>query len=281
MLRPPSRGRVPAPRPAAPRPAVARARRGAATEDTVPFLARLRVGPKLMLLVLLPVTVLLSFTAFAAMTQWEEARTLSDFDTAIEVSFATSEVAGAVARERIAAVEARLSAEPDTLRGRSEAQRITDDALRRAFGEAVDRQPEPDVAGVLDAVRRQLHALRVQTGTGSLDVQAVTRRYEAIGNKVLDMVAVLESGRPTRASGRAADAHMAMLRAVAATESERAELAILFHTRRRAHHRRRGPLDRTGEVPAQKVPADRLGRAEGRTAHRDLPGPRTRGPQGP
>lgn len=225
MLRPPSRGRVPAPR-----PAVARVRRGAATVDTVPFLARLRVGPKLMLLVLLPVTVLLSFTAFAAMTQWEEARTLSDFDTAIEVSFATSDVAGAVARERIAAVEARLSAGPDTLRGRSEAQRITDHALRRAFGEAVDRQPEPDVAGVLDAVRRQLHALRVQTGTGSLDAQAVTRRYEAIGNKVLDMVAVLESGRPTRASGRAADAHMAMLRAVAATESERAELAILFHT---------------------------------------------------
>ncbi|WP_371584345.1 PAS domain S-box protein [Streptomyces sp. NBC_01314] len=183
-----------------------------------------------MLLVLLPVTVLLSFTAFAATAQWEEARTLSDFDTAIEVSFATSEVGGAVARERIAAVEARLSAEPDTLRGRSEAQRITDHALRWAFGEAVDRQPEPDVAGILDAVRRQLHALRVQTGTGSLDAQAVTRRYGAIENKVLDIVAVLESGRPTRASGRAADAHMAMLRAVAATGSERAELAILFHT---------------------------------------------------
>ena len=224
MLRPPSRGPVPAPR-----PAVARVRRGAATVGTVPFLARLRVGPKLMLLVLLPVTVLLSFTAFAAMAQWEEARTLSHFDTAIEVSFATSDVAGAVARERIAAVEARLSAGPDTLRGRAEAQRITDHALRRAFGEAVDRQPEPDVAGVLDAVRRQLHALRVQTGTGSL----ARRRDPAVrGHREQGA----RHGRrpriraPTRASGRAADAHMAMLRAVAATESERAELAILFHT---------------------------------------------------
>lgn len=223
MLRPPSRGRVPAPR-----PTVARIRRRTATVGTVPFLARLRVGPKLMLLVLLPVTVLLAFTAFTTVTQWEEARTLRDFDTAIEVSFATGEVAGAVARERIAAVEARLSAEPDTLRGRSEAQRITDDALRRAFDEAVGR-PESDVAGGLDAVRRQLHALRVQTGTGSLDAQTVAQRYEVIENTLLDIVAALESGRPTRAAGRAADAHIAMLRAIAAAESERAELAILFH----------------------------------------------------
>ncbi|MEH0632896.1 PAS domain S-box protein [Streptomyces bottropensis] len=183
-----------------------------------------------MLLVLLPVTVLLSFTAFTAMTQWQEARTLRDFDTAIEVSFTTSEVGGAVARERIAAVEARLDARPDTLRARTQAQRVTDDALRHAFGEAVDRQVGSDVAGVLDSVRRQLHALRVQTGTGSLDARTLTQRYEVIQNKVLDTVAGLEAGRPTRAAGRAADAHMAMLRAVAATESERAELAILFHT---------------------------------------------------
>ncbi|MFE7761576.1 PAS domain S-box protein [Streptomyces sp. NPDC057438] len=195
----------------------------------VPFLARLRVGPKLMLLVLLPVTVLLSFTAFTALAQWQEARTLRDFDTAIEVSFAASEVGGAVARERIAAVQARLSAGPGTLGGRARAQRVTDEALRHAFGEAVDRQVGSDVAGDLDAVRRQLHALRVQTGTGSLDARTLTRRYEVVQNKVLDTVARLEAGRPTRAAGRAADAHMAILRAVAATESERAELAILFH----------------------------------------------------
>ncbi|WP_338898905.1 nitrate- and nitrite sensing domain-containing protein [Streptomyces sp. TG1A-60] len=213
---------------------MARFRRRTADADTAPFLARLRVGPKLMLLVLLPVTSLLAFTAFAAVTQWEEARTLRDFDTAIQVSFATSEVAGAVARERIAAVEARLSAGPDTPRGQSEAQRATDDALRRAVEGAVDRQG-PDVAGVLDAVRRQLHALRVRTGTGSLDAQTVARRYEVIENKLLDVVAALESGRPTRAAGRAADAHIAMLRAIAAAQSERAELAILFHAPGEGH----------------------------------------------
>ncbi|MDT0569251.1 PAS domain S-box protein [Streptomyces sp. DSM 3412] len=224
MLRPPPSRPAPAPRPAA-----EPASRRATTADTVPFLARLRVGRKLTLLVLLPVTVLLAVTAFAAVAQWREARTLRDFDTAIEVSFEISQVSDAVARERIAAVEARLSVGADTLRRRSEAQRITDHTLRRAFEETVGRT-EADDAGILDAVRRQLHALRVQTGTGSLEAQTVAQRYGAIENKVVDIVADLEAGRPTRASGRAADAHIAMLRAVAAAESERAELAILFHT---------------------------------------------------
>ncbi|UJV44381.1 histidine kinase [Streptomyces sp. AMCC400023] len=223
MLRPPPSRPAPAPRPAT-KPAPRRA----AAVDTVPFLSRLRVGPKLTLLVLLPVTVLLAVTAFAAVDQGREARTLRDFDTAIEVSFEISEVSDAVARERIAAVEARLSAAPDALRERTEAQRATDHALRRAFEETVGRT-ESDDAGILDSVRRQLHALRVQTGTGSLEAPTVAQRYEAIENKVLDIVADLESGRPTRAAGRAADAHIAMLRAVAAAESERAELAILFH----------------------------------------------------
>lgn len=194
---------------------------------TVPFLSRLRVGPKLMLLVLLPVTVLLTVTALAAVTRWEEARTLRDFDTAIRVSFTSSKVSEAVARERIAAVKVRLRPTESTTRERSAAQGVTDDALRRAFGQALDR-PGSDVAGVLDSVRRQLHALRVETGTASLDAPTVARRYEAIENVLLDTVADLESGRPTRAAGRAADAHIALLRAIVATERERAELAILF-----------------------------------------------------
>ncbi|TQE17898.1 PAS domain S-box protein [Streptomyces ipomoeae] len=193
----------------------------------MPFLSRLRVGPKLMLLVLLPVTVLLAFTALAAVTRWEEARRLGDFDTAIRVSFATSEVSEAVARERIAAVQHRLRPATDTARERAAAQRATDGALRRATERALDR-PGADIAGVLDSVRRQLHALRVETGTASLDAPTVARRYEAIENVLLDTIAGLESGRPTRAAGRAADAHIALLRAIAATERERAELAILF-----------------------------------------------------
>ncbi|MGW0712130.1 PAS domain S-box protein [Streptomyces sp. NPDC002643] len=211
------------------RPALRRglARVRPTTAGTVPFLARLRVGAKLMLLVLLPLTVLLAFTALAAVTRWEAARTLGDFDTAIRVSFATSEVTEDVARERIAAVRARLRPTRSTTRERSEAQQITDDALREAFELALDRSGS-DVPGVLDSVRRQLHALRVETGTVSLDAPTVARRYEVIENMLLDTVADLESGRPTRAAGRAADAHVALSKAIAAAERERVELAILF-----------------------------------------------------
>ncbi|MGW0821279.1 PAS domain S-box protein [Streptomyces sp. NPDC002845] len=201
-------------------------RRSPAVRRT-PFLARLRVGPKLMLLVLLPVTVLLAFTALGAVTQWEEARTLRDFRRATEVSFATTAVSDAVARERIAAVQARLRPGPVTLGERAEAERATG----RALEEAVERAatwPESDVAGDLAAVRRWLHALRVRTGTGSLTARAVTTGYEGIADTVLDTAADLESGRPTRASGRAADAHIALLEAIEAAERERAELAILF-----------------------------------------------------
>ncbi|WP_374208427.1 nitrate- and nitrite sensing domain-containing protein [Streptomyces lincolnensis] len=192
-----------------------------------PLLARLRVGRKLMLLVLLPVTGLLAFTAFSGVGQWQEARTLREFHTATEVSFATTEVSDAVARERNAAVQVLLRPGPAALAERTEAERATGRTLERAVDRAGARTG-PDVAGTLDAVGRRLHALRVQTGTGSLGTRAVTDRYATIEDTLLDTVAVLESGRPTRASGRAADAHVALLRAVEAAERERVELAVLL-----------------------------------------------------
>ncbi|MFJ6081856.1 PAS domain S-box protein [Streptomyces sp. NPDC092369] len=193
----------------------------------VPFLARLRVGRKLMLLVLLPVTGLLAFTAFSGVAQWGEARTLGRFHTATEVSFATTAVCDAVAQERIAAVEARLRPARGTTAARSAAERATGRALTRAADRAVS-WPEGDVAGRLDAVGRRLHAVRVQTGTGSLTAHALAQEYQGVEDELLDTVGALEAGRPTRASGRAADAHNAILGAVEAAEREQAEIAVLL-----------------------------------------------------
>ncbi|NEB01479.1 nitrate- and nitrite sensing domain-containing protein [Streptomyces sp. SID13726] len=193
----------------------------------VPLLARLRVGHKLMLLVLLPVTGLLAFTAFSAVAQWQEARTLRDFHTAIGVSFATTDLSDAVARERIAAVQARLRPGADTLAQRAAAERASDRARERAVARAASYSGS-DVAGDLDAVGRQLHALRVQTGTGSLSAPAVAEQYGRTEDFLLDGVTALESGRPTRESGRAADAHIALLRAIDAAEREQAEVAVLL-----------------------------------------------------
>jgi hypothetical protein len=181
-----------------------------------------------MLLVLLPVTVLLAFTAFGAVDQWKEARTLRDFRTATQVSFQAAGVSDAVARERIAAVLARLRPGPDTLRERSAAEGATDRALDRAADHAASWSGQPDVAGLIDAVSRQLHALRVQTGTGSLTARHIVSEYEDIEDRLLATCAALESGRPSRASGRAADAHIALLGAIEAGERERAETAILL-----------------------------------------------------
>lgn len=180
-----------------------------------------------MLLVLLPVTGLLAFTAFSAVAQWQEASDLRAFHTATEVSFAITGVSDAVARERIAAVQARLRPGPAVLAARTEAEDATDRALEQAAVRAAS-WPKADVVGHLDAVGRRLHALRVQTGTASLTAYAVAKDYAGIEDVLIDKVAIFESGRPTRESGRAADAHVALVRAIEAAERERAELAVLL-----------------------------------------------------
>ncbi|MGX9885959.1 PAS domain S-box protein [Streptomyces sp. NPDC002276] len=194
----------------------------------IPFLARLRVGRKLMLLVLLPVTGMMAFTAFGAVSQWHDAQTLRDFRTATELSFRTTALTDALARERIAAVKARLRPGPVTLKERTGAQHATDEALHTALLDTVGWTGPPDVPGRLDARGRQLRALRLQTGTGSLTAPRLADQYDTIENDLLELAATLESGRPTRASGQAADAHIALLNAIEAAERERTELAVLF-----------------------------------------------------
>ncbi|MGC0341638.1 nitrate- and nitrite sensing domain-containing protein [Streptomyces sp. SLBN-8D4] len=193
----------------------------------VPPLARLRVGRKLLLLVLLPVTGLLAFTAFSSVAQWREARTLRDFHTGTGVSFAATEVTDAVARERLAAVKARLCPGPGAPAERTAAERSTDQVLKRAMARAASWS-RSDITGDLDALGRQLRSLRDRTGTGSLTAPDIAEQYGNVEDALLDDVTALESGRPTRASGRAADAHLALLRAIEAAEREQAEVAALF-----------------------------------------------------
>ncbi|QUC61189.1 PAS domain S-box protein [Streptomyces sp. A2-16] len=197
------------------------------TPHRVPLLARLRVRRKLMLLVLLPVTGLLVLTAFSSVAQWREARTLRDFHTATGVSFAATEVAGAVARERLAAVKARLRPGPATRAERTEAERATDRVLAGALARAAS-WPGSDVPGDLDTLGRQLHSLRARTATGSLTGPDIADRYAHVQDTLLADVTALESARPTRASGRAADAHLALLRAIEAAEREQTEVAALL-----------------------------------------------------
>ncbi|KUN19100.1 histidine kinase [Streptomyces antibioticus] len=188
-----------------------------------PLLSRLRVGRKLMLLVLLPVTGMLAFIALSAEDQWEEADTLRTFRAASDVSFAITDVSDAVAHERITAVQAALRPGPLTPAERAEAERDTDRALDRAVDRAAS-WTRADITGVLTTVGSRLHTVR----TGTLSAHAVAQRYAESEDALLDAVAALESGRPTRRAGQAADAHVAFLRAVEAAERERADLCVLL-----------------------------------------------------
>jgi PAS domain S-box-containing protein len=199
----------------------------------MPLLARLKVGTKLMLLVLLPVCVLLGFTSVAAVADWRFTDTLRSFQAATRLSFATATLADRIAAERTAAVLLFLPAGqpgPRAAAGLAAAQREVNQALRQAERDAAGRDGTGDVAGRLGAVRRQLAAVRTGVAAGSLPVQQVPGSYGVIVNGLMNATGDLVAGRPTQASGRAADAYLAILQAVEAAERERADVAEALGT---------------------------------------------------
>ena len=129
-------------------------------------LARLKVGTKLMLLVLLPVCVLLGFTGFTALADWHAASQLQDFRAATRLSFATAGVAGQLATERTAAAMVRLRPGAQAQAGLGAAQRDVNQALHQAQDRAADWHGSVDVAGRLALARKQLAALRLRAAAG-------------------------------------------------------------------------------------------------------------------
>src|SRR5260370_38330706 len=116
--------------------------RGSASTRT-PLLARLKVGTKLMLLVLLPVCVLLAFTGVTAVADWRSANELGGFRPATQLSYATAGVADQLAADRTAALlrprqpawqaEARLArTPPNANRGLRQAERNASTCEKRA-----------------------------------------------------------------------------------------------------------------------------------------------------
>ena len=171
----------------------------------IPLLARLKVGTKLMLLVLLPVCVLLGFTSLTALADWRAASQLQDFRTATRLSFATARVADQLAAERTAAMLPRLRADAQAEAGLGAAQRDVNQALHQAQGSAVGWNGTVDVAGRLAAASRQLATLRLQVASGSVSVPDTSTSYGVIVNDLINTVGELAENRPPRASGQAAE----------------------------------------------------------------------------
>ena len=195
-------------------------------------LARLKVGTKLMLLVLLPVCVLLGFTGLTALADWHAASQLQDFRAATRLSFAAAGVAGQLATERTAAAMVRLRPGAQAQAGLGAAQRDVNQALHQALHQAQDSAADwngtVDVAGRLAAARKQLAALRHRVAGGSLSVPDISTSYGARVNDLIGTVGDLIEDRPPQSSGQASDAYLAMLRAIEAAQRERVDVAAVL-----------------------------------------------------
>ncbi len=195
-----------------------------------PLLARLRVGTKLMLLVLLPVCVLVGFTTLTAVADWRAANELQNFRAETRLSFATAGLVDRLAAERTAAVLLRLRPSAQTRAGLATAQSGVNQALHQAEERAADWNGIVDLAGRLGAARRQLGALRLQTAAGSLSVQQISGSYSVIVNDLINTVGDLVAAEPTQDSGQAAGAYLAVLQAVEAAQRERVAVAEVLGT---------------------------------------------------
>ncbi|HET9975031.1 MAG TPA: nitrate- and nitrite sensing domain-containing protein, partial [Streptosporangiaceae bacterium] len=190
----------------------------------IPLLARLKVGTKLMLLVLLPVGVLLGFTTTSAVEDFRAAGQQQDYRAATQLSYATAAVAGQLAGERTAAAMLRLRPGAPARAALRTAQRDVDQALSRARASAAARPGSADAAGHLTAVNRQLIPLRLLVAGASLPVPDISGSYGALVTGLISTTGELIQDKPPQSSGRAADAYLAMLQAVEAAQRERVDV---------------------------------------------------------
>jgi PAS domain S-box-containing protein len=191
----------------------------------IPLLARLKVGTKLMLLVLLPVGVLLGFTTTSAVEDFRAAGQQQDFRAATQLSFATATVADQLAGERTAAAMLRLRPGAQARAALRTAQRDVDQALSRARASVAGRPGSADAAGRLAAVARQLVPLRLLAAGASLSVPDISSSYGVIVTALISTSGALIQDKPLPSSSRAADAYLAILQAVEAAQRERVDVA--------------------------------------------------------
>ena len=181
----------------------------------------MRVGTKLTLLVVIPTCGLVVFASLSAIDHWREADRLREFRTDTRLSFAVAGVAEAVANERSAVVAGRLGVRSADRRRIAAARRAVDAGLRRAAALAPGERAPVDVADRLDTARRGLDALRKQAAGGSLGLNEIVEEYGGIVRGLVGIVRDLDSARPSRDTGRAADAYVALVQAVEGAEMER------------------------------------------------------------
>ena len=108
------------------------------------------------------------------------------------------------------------------------AQAGVDAALEAGTGRAGAWVGTVDFGGRLDAVRRQLNAVRVELASNSLTLPESTDAYGSIIRDLLRTVRQLDGAAPTRPSARASQAYVAIVEAIEAATREQVDVAALL-----------------------------------------------------
>lgn len=189
------------------------------------------VGTKLLLLALLPVCCVVALVVVSAVSDFRTASRLSSYRAQARLSFALAPLVVNLGNERRAAVLARLTPGPAAQAQLAAYERGTTQAFDTARATAAHVAASSDVAGGLDAARRQRDALVLQLNAGSLAPAQAIAGYSAITQNVLSLTAALDGGAPSPASARAASAYEPILQTVEADSHERAFVASLLAPR--------------------------------------------------
>ena len=186
------------------------------------------MGPKLLLMALVPAGCLLVLTALSGLSDIRAAHRLSDLRRTTRLSFAAADIADDLARERLAFVLVSADPGPPRTAQLAAAKRATTRALQVAAQQARATHIAVDAAGQLDAARRQRAALLSKVATGSLTKPEIAAEYSSLISAMLDTVRALELNGGTFASARAADAYISVRGGAEAAAREEADIAAML-----------------------------------------------------
>jgi PAS domain S-box-containing protein len=194
---------------------------------------RMRVGTKLLLLAMLPVCAVVALVIVSVVSDYRTASRLSRYRSQARLSFALAPLAVDLQHERRAAVLVGVSpgAASDALLASYEP--ATTQAFAQARARAARVTAPVDVAGGLDAARRQRRALVLQLSARSLAPGQAVAGYSVITQKMLALAAALDAGAPSPASARAAAAYGPILQTIESASRERVFVATLLARRGR------------------------------------------------
>jgi signal transduction histidine kinase/HAMP domain-containing protein len=190
-----------------------------------PRLGRLRVGTRLLLLLLVPTGALLAITSVANWRDLQQVREIERYQQLAATSSSVADLSDELARERAVTIRARRTPTASLKRGRTAQQKAVDTALA-SISRTESRTLSADVDGTLSAVDRQLFSLRLRAD--ALSVPALQEGYGQAIDVLASLRRALSAPSPTQAITTAAIADAAIDSVVEAARREQLDVWMLL-----------------------------------------------------